>query len=306
MNELALFAGAGGGLLASKLLGWNTVGAVEIEKYPRDRLLQRQDEGFLDQFPVWDDVRTFDGRPWRGLVDVISGGFPCQDISVAGKGGGLAGSRSGLWFEYQRIIEEVRPQFVFAENSPNLRTNGLDQIIEGLTGLGYDIRWGVLGAGHVGALHKRSRMWVLAYANSYPATERGEHEACSQTSGGGECQLERSGRNGWKGCSEITRKLTGMVTNTASIRQPRPGAHWNSCDTAEAGQGQTTQPQHGCFGQVWCPEPALGRVAHGVANRVDRLKAIGNGQVPAVVATAWDVLTHDLFTATVRKDGSDE
>ena len=251
MNELALFAGAGGGLLASKLLGWNTVGAVEIEKYPRDRLLQRQDEGFLDQFPVWDDVRTFDGRPWRGLVDVISGGFPCQDISVAGKGGGLAGSRSGLWFEYQRIIEEIRPQFVFAENSPNLRTNGLDQIIEGLTGLGYVGQHGVLGAGHVGALHKRSRMWVVANAERY---EQPREEPCCWPPG-------RVGRFG----------------------------------------------EHLPWNESW--ENALSRlrgVGHGVARVVDRTDSIRNGQVPAVVATAWDVLTHDLFTAEVRKDGSYE
>jgi hypothetical protein len=84
MNELALFAGAGGGLLGSSLLGWTTVGAVEIEKYPRDVLLQRQRDGLLDDFPVWDDVCTFDGKPWRGAVDVLSGGFPCQDISAAG------------------------------------------------------------------------------------------------------------------------------------------------------------------------------------------------------------------------------
>ena len=164
MNELALFAGAGGGLLASKLLGWSTVCAVEIERYPREVLLQRQRDGILEPFPIWDDVRTFDGRPWRGLVDVVSGGFPCQDISSAGKGAGLAGDRSGLWFEYERIVKEVRPRFVFAENSPNLRTRGLGTIIEGLTGLGYDVRWGVLGAGHFGSLHKRSRMWLVAYS----------------------------------------------------------------------------------------------------------------------------------------------
>ena len=94
MNELALFAGAGGGLLASKLLGWSTVGAVEIEQYPRDILMRRQEDGHLEPFPIWDDVCTFDGRPWRGAVDVVSGGFPCQDISSAGKGAGLSGERS--------------------------------------------------------------------------------------------------------------------------------------------------------------------------------------------------------------------
>ena len=89
MNELALFAGAGGGILGGHLLGWRTVCAVEWEPYPASVLVARQNDGILPPFPVWDDVQTFDGRPWRGLVDVVSGGFPCQDISAAG-GGGLA------------------------------------------------------------------------------------------------------------------------------------------------------------------------------------------------------------------------
>ena len=89
MNELALFAGAGGGILAGHLLGWRTVAAVEIEDYPRRVLLQRQADGLLPRFPIWDDICTFDGKPWAGKVDVISGGFPCQDLSAAGKGAGL-------------------------------------------------------------------------------------------------------------------------------------------------------------------------------------------------------------------------
>ena len=118
VNELALFAGAGGGILGSELLGFRTVCAVELEPYPASVLLARQNDGLLPPFPVWDDVRTFDGRPWRGLVDVVSGGFPCQDISVSGKRKGLEGTRSGLWSEMARIICEVRPRFAFVENSP--------------------------------------------------------------------------------------------------------------------------------------------------------------------------------------------
>ena len=106
LRELALFAGAGGGILGGHLLGWRTVAAVEIEDYPRAVLLQRQADGILPRFPVWDDVCTFNGKPWRGKVDVISGGFPCQDISAAGKGAGISGERSGLWSEFARIIGE--------------------------------------------------------------------------------------------------------------------------------------------------------------------------------------------------------
>jgi DNA (cytosine-5)-methyltransferase 1 len=93
MNELALFAGAGGGILGGKLLGWRTVCAVEWEPYPASVLCARQNDGLLPPFPIWDDIQTFDGRPWQGIVDVVSGGFPCQDISVAG-GGGLESMES--------------------------------------------------------------------------------------------------------------------------------------------------------------------------------------------------------------------
>lgn len=165
MNELALFAGRGGGLLASQLLGWSTVCAVEIRSDARDCLLQRQRDGVLEPFPIWDDVCTFDGGPWRGAVDVISGGFPCQDISSSGKGAGITGDSSGLWKEYKRIIGEVRPEFVFAENSPLLRTRGLGIIIKDLAELGYDCKWGVLGAWHFGKNHRRNRMWISAHSN---------------------------------------------------------------------------------------------------------------------------------------------
>lgn len=141
MNELGLFAGAGGGLLASRLLGWRTVCAVELDAHCQRVLAQRQRDGMLDPFPIWDDVRTFDGRPWRGLVDVISGGFPCQDISSAGARAGITGERSGLWREFARIIREVRPGYVFVENSPDLVTRGLGVVLGDLAALGFDARW---------------------------------------------------------------------------------------------------------------------------------------------------------------------
>ena len=165
MNELALFAGAGGGILGGHLLGWRTVCAVEIEPYPASVLLARQNDGILPPFPVWDNVCTFDGRPWRGIVDVVSGGFPCQDISLAGKGAGITGERSGLWSEMARIIGEVRPRFVFVENSPALITRGLGTVLGDLAALGYDCRWTVLGAADVGAPHQRDRLWIVAHAS---------------------------------------------------------------------------------------------------------------------------------------------
>jgi len=166
LRELALFAGAGGGLLASRLLGWSTVCAVELESYPRQVLLQRQLDGHLERFPIWDDVCTFDGNPWRGAVDIVTGGFPCQDISSAGTGKGLTGESSGLVWEMLRIVGEVQPRFVFAENSPFLRTHGLGSIVCALDAMGYDVAWCVLGAWQVGAPHRRNRLWLLAHTNS--------------------------------------------------------------------------------------------------------------------------------------------
>jgi len=162
LNELALFAGAGGGILGGHLLGWRTVCAVEWEPYPASVLCARQNDGLLPPFPIWDDVQTFDGRPWRGIVDVVSGGFPCQDISAAGKGVGIEGERSGMWREMARIIHEVRPRFVYVENSPMLTSRGLGAVLGDLAAMGFDAKWGVLGANDIGANHQRDRIWIRA------------------------------------------------------------------------------------------------------------------------------------------------
>ena len=165
MNELALFAGAGGGILGGLLLGWRTVCAVEVDAYCRRVLLARQRDGVLEPFPIWDDVRTFDGRPWRGSVDVVSGGFPCQDISPSGKHAGLDGERSGLWSEMRRIVSEVRPRSVFVENSAALVARGLGRVLGDLSALGFHARWGVLGARDAGLPHERERLWIVAHSN---------------------------------------------------------------------------------------------------------------------------------------------
>ncbi|WP_424948642.1 DNA cytosine methyltransferase [Chromobacterium haemolyticum] len=163
MNELALFAGAGGGILGGHLLGWRTVCAVERDAYAAQVLAARQNDGCLPAFPIWSDVCSFDGRPWRGIVDVVSGGFPCQDISAAGAGAGILGGRSGLWREMARIVGEVRPRFVFVENSPLLVGRGLAVVLGDLAELGYDAQWVRVSASDIGAPHKRDRMWVVAH-----------------------------------------------------------------------------------------------------------------------------------------------
>lgn len=165
MNELALFAGAGGGILGGKLLGWRTVCAVELAAASRRVLLARQRDGILPAFPIWDDITTFDGKPWRGRVDIVTGGFPCQDISPAGHGAGIDGERSGIWVEMARVLGEVRPRFAFVENSAALTSRGLGRVLGDLAALGFDARWGVLGACHAGLDHRRERIWIAANAH---------------------------------------------------------------------------------------------------------------------------------------------
>lgn len=163
MNELALFAGAGGGILGGHLLGWRTRCAVEIDPYARSVLLARQRDGILPRFPVWDDVATFDGRPWSGHIDVVSGGFPCQDISNSGHKRGLEGERSGLWREMSRIIGEVRPRYIFLENVAALLHRGMGEVLGDLAQMGLDARWGVLGCADLGGPQPRERVWIVAH-----------------------------------------------------------------------------------------------------------------------------------------------
>ena len=287
MNELALFAGAGGGILGGHLLGWNTVCAVELERYPREVLLQRQRDGILPVFPIWDDVCTFDGRPWRGLVDVVSGGFPCQDISAAGKGAGIDGARSGLWAEMHRIICEVRPRFAFMENSPMLTSRGLGRVLGDLAASGYDAAWLVLGADDVGAPHQRKRIWILA-ENVSDSRSIGRHEGAIRDQGerkGAFMALDRRG--------EAAR--TRALFNAACLgREAKPVEAGDACQTLAEEAGEQFSGASGRQVSPWRAEPDVGRVADGVAARVDRLKAIGNGQVPLVAATAFCLLKDKL------------
>ena len=287
MNELALFAGAGGGILGGKLLGWRTVCAVEWEAYAASVLCARQNDGALPAFPIWDDVRTFDGRPWRGIVDVVSGGFPCQDISAAGKGAGIEGERSGMWTEMARIIGEVRPAYAFVENSPMLTSRGLGRVLGDLAALGYDARWGVLGAVDAGAPHKRDRIWIVAHADLH------EHRANGRPQNKASAVSRNSRQAGCTG-------RTGRASDDAKVLADSNGAGLEGRKHRAGADAQGWQEPHGSASQRggmadaggwWATEPDLGRVAHGVAARVDRLKAIGNGQVPAVAALAWEMLT---------------
>lgn len=273
MNELALFAGAGGGILASELLGWRTICAVEIDDYARSVLLARQNDGILRPFPVWDDITTFDARSWRGIVDVVSGGFPCVDVSIAramwGREG-IAGEKSGLWFEYLRIIDEVRPRFVWGENSPELKAQGLAEIVRALAERGYVCRWATFGADDFGLPHARKRLWFFA-SN---ADKQG---------------LERYARHG--AGTQGREDQNGQASDVAVFMCPFCGYRMETDDR----YGCPNCEGEGLDGDDCGPGilPGITGMADGVANRVDRLRAIGNGQVPRVAAAAWRILTHN-------------
>src|SRR3990167_6873238 len=166
LRELALFAGAGGGILGGKLLGWKTVCAVEWGEYPASVLCARQNDGILPLFRIWDVVQTFDGKPWHGLVDVVSGGFPCQDISVAGKGAGITGERSGLWTHFKCAISVLRPRYVVVENVSALLFRGMGRVLGDLSEIGYDAEWEIIPASALGAVHRRERVFIVAYPTS--------------------------------------------------------------------------------------------------------------------------------------------
>ena len=308
MNELALFAGAGGGILGGNLLGWRTVCAVECSAYAASVLCARQNDGLLQHFPIWDDVCTFDGRPWQGIVDVVSGGFPCQDISAAGKGKGITGERSGLWKEFARIICEVRPRFVFVENSPVLTSRGLDVVLGDLASMGFDAEWGVLGAAAVGAPHKRDRIWIMA--DSERAERRPESaEQCGDKGRQHADRLPARQKNASR--AGAGREMVAYANEERRMRRPwlQRGARWNEPENGgdisnSAGERfqkrKSLQKDDGkelsaAFGaDWWAVEPDVDRVAHGVAARVDRIRALGNGQVPHCAAMAWKILNERL------------
>nr|WP_243246939.1 DNA cytosine methyltransferase [Pseudomonas sp. S25] len=304
MNELALFAGSGGGILGGHLLGWRTVCAVERDAYSAQVLAQRQNDGALPTFPIWSDVCSFDGRPWRGLVDVVSGGFPCQDISVAGNGAGIDGARSGLWREMARIISEVRPKKVYLENSPLLVGRGLALVLGDLAQMGYDAQWCIVSASDTGAPHQRDRVWLVAHTSCMGQQEGGlpvrESKEVSETGNRGDALAYADG----------ARQPQPQPARQQQQQERRLGPKQRREAVADSGgqhgerliaSGTDAKVRSGpiersigprSYGlRRWPTEPAMGRVANGVAHRVDRIKALGNGQVPRVAAAAFAILT---------------
>jgi DNA (cytosine-5)-methyltransferase 1 len=184
-------------------------------------------------------------------VDILCGGFPCQDISLAGKGAGIDGERSGLWGEYARLIGELRPRYVIVENVAALLTRGLGRVVGDLAAFGYDAEWDCLPASAFGAPHRRDRLWLVAYPND----ERG-HGAGART--------ERAGRN---------EPENGGMEDAAGV---------GGCSRRQDSSESLGAGGFGGAGWQWVVEPDVGRVAHGVPARVDRLRSLGNALVPQI------------------------
>jgi len=278
MRELSLFSGAGGGLLGTKLMGWTHCGYVEYNDYCQRVIRQRILDGILENAPIFGDIRAFLNEgyaaSYQGMVDIVTAGFPCQPFSVAGKQQGEDDSRN-MWPETLAVLREVRPQYALLENVPGLLAHEYGRrIFADLAESGFDARWRVLSAAECGAPHKRDRVWILA---DTPRKLSNVSELHGEYS---ECEVPESGDNGSQMADPGSQGLQGATCRQVnSIREPERAF--------KGGEFMRRNATQGCY---WASEPDVGRVANGVASRVDRLKALGNGQVPAVVRAAWELL----------------
>lgn len=253
----SLFAGIGGFDLGLERAGMTCAWQVEREPYAV-RVLEKH----WPNVRRHDDVCTFPPAEGDWSVDLICGGFPCQDISVAGKGLGLAGARSGLWHQMHRIIGEIRPRFVLVENVAALLGRGMATVLGDLSAIGYDAEWHVVPASAVGAPHRRERVWIVAHARCVDGNWRASEQILSDR--------KKAERNKAVDHSERCCEVVAHANDTGREQQRRP-------EPAPA-----EHPAAECGGW-WSVEPDVGRVAHGVPSRVDRLRGLGNAVVPQIV-----------------------
>jgi len=257
MNGLALCAGIGGIELGLRrcVKEYATICYVERDAYAASVLVKNMQTQTLDEAPIWDDVATFDGNKWRGIVDCITAGFPCQPFSLAGKRQGLTDER-WIWPDIARIIGEIEPPIVFLENVPGFVSMGLQSVLGDLASLGYDAKWCCITAESCGAPHERERFFLLANTTS----DRREPWR----------EGNREEREKWR---EFNRSsLHEPISHSDSKQMGWIAESWSKCD-------------------FWAVEPNVGRVANGIRYRVDRLRCLGNAVVPAQAELAWRILT---------------
>jgi DNA (cytosine-5)-methyltransferase 1 len=293
MNVLDLFSGIGGFSLGLERAGMRTVAFCEREPYARAVLAKHWPD-----VPCYPDVceLTADRLARDGIsVDVICGGFPCQDISLAGKGAGLAGERSGLWREYARLIGELRPRFVIVENVAALLSRGLAEVLGDMAAIGFDAEWHCIPAAAVGAPHRRDRIWIIAYPKrdelrQQPGRKRWPHGSDSLFAAeygfprevadatGERCREARQLRR-----DESSQRPGGSgeeMADTSSSGRIKECAHGGGISGGSSEKGADwLRPE---LGGWWLAEPDVGRVANGIPSRVDRLRCLGNAVVPQI------------------------
>ena len=270
---LALCAGAGGLELGLSLAlpGYRAVCWVERDAYAASSLVARMEEAALDDAPVWSDLAAFDGRPWRGAVDIVTAGWPCQPFSVSGKRRGSADERH-LWPHVRRVLVETGAPLLFAENVPGHVSLGLDVVRADLQDLGYDVEAGLFSAAETGAPHERRRLFLLAHAHRQPIRKLARHILEGR-------QADLCGREASGGHRGGGQSLDGPVSDGhgpgAGGFPPGPDAFdaWERLLAAQPGL-----------------QPALSRTSDGLADRLDRYRLVGNGVCPLAAAYALAVL----------------
>jgi len=270
MNELThldLFSGIGGFALAAKWNGYRTVAFCDNEPYAQAVLKKHWPD-----VPCHKDIREIRGDLYAG-VTLLTGGFPCQPFSVAGKQRGKTDDRY-LWPEMLRVIREARPVWIIGENVAGIVNMALDQVHIDLEAEGYEVESLIIPACGVDAPHRRDRVWIMAHAKG---GKRGRLQDKGSAKGSQDCdQLSR-----------ITSGLSGKscASNVADpVSQRRCGGNTEGKYAEDAGKS-SSHPWHNTAGvATWLPEPNVGRVVNGLPNRVDRIKGLGNAIVPQVAA----------------------
>ena len=248
---------------------------VEIEAFAIANLVAKMESGELVPAPIFTDLKTFPAHLFRDCVDIITGGYPCQPFSAAGKRLGTEDPRH-LWPYILDHIRSIRPVRCFFENVEGHISLGLREVIGDLEGAGYRTAWGIFSAAEVGAPHQRKRVYILADTDNAGQQPSGgaipEPEGRDNTRRGGE-ELADTISTGLQGYAECHRD--------DEARQPNKITNGYIAQKDANGGGEA----------VWLPEPRVGRVVDGCADRVDRIRLLGNGVVPQTAAKAWTTLT---------------
>jgi len=243
--------------------------------------------GFKRSSGVSENCDSSAGRDADGCDGswILTGGFPCQDISVAGKGAGIKGSRSGLWWEYRRLIREIRPLYAIIENVGNLASKGLKEVLQSLAEIGYDAEWSDIRASDVGAPHRRERIWIVAYPHGSGLIERRGAESVREE----QSALEY----GREALANSESKRSEQEPERREQGQPVP-VMGREADSNANGEQAGRPPESWHERGQWSVEPDVGRVAHGVPARVDKLRGLGNAIVPQIAQIIFALLREEI------------